>query len=278
MNDSPPADTTCDLFIARHFRAPVEKVYRHFTNLESLKQWLCPEPCQVLDGAFDFRVGGQYDLQISTGEYGQIGLKGEYLEIIPNEKIAYTFQWYGHPEFSGIETRVSFTFKEENGGTTLHMLHAGLADAATRDNHHEGWNGSFDRLLFVTQMHRPGRINWNELFTRDPQASKAFYTALMGWETVEMPIAGTDKTYTMFSDGCLPLAGVVEVTPECGDGNVPTHWGSYISVESVEETLTKAKELGASVVLPATDIGNMGTMAVIADPQGGTIAFWKGNC
>ena len=277
MKDSPTVDTSCDLFIARHFRAPVEKVYHHFTNLESLKQWLCPEPCQVQGGTFDFRVGGKYDLQISTGEYGQIGLKGEYLEIVPNEKIAYAFMWYGHAEFSGNETRVTFTFKEENGGTTLHMLHTGLADAATRDDHHEGWNGSFDRLLLMTHMHRPGRITWNELYTRQPQDSKKFYAALMGWKTVEMPVDET-RTYTMFSDGSQPVAGLVEITPECGDGNIPTHWGSYINVVSLDETLTKAEKLGATVVLPATKVGKMGTMAVITDPQGGTIALWEGNC
>lgn len=269
-------DTRCDLFIARHFNAAPEKVFKCFTTIDGLKQWMGPQTCRVLDGEMDFRVGGTYKLRMSTA-MGDVSLKGVFEEIDAPRTLAYTFQWCDNEVFNSIETRVSFSFQEEGGGTLMHMHHKGLENPESRDNHHEGWNGSFDKLFLQMVMFETGRISWNELASRDPAGSKQFYQDLLGWGSMDMPVTA-EQNYTMFTREHQPVAGLVTITPECGDGNVPTCWSSYINVEDVEASLAKAESLGATTVMPVTAVGEMGKMAFITDPQGASIALWESLC
>jgi len=57
--------------------------------------------------------------------------------------------------------------------------------------------------------------------------------------------------------------------------NVPTHWASYISVTSADETAAKAKALGGTVVQEPFDVMDVGRMAVITDPTGATFCIWQ---
>ena len=59
--------------------------------------------------------------------------------------------------------------------------------------------------------------------------------------------------------------------------NVPTHWASYISVKSADETVAKAKALGGSIMKEAFDVMDAGRMAVIADPTGAHFKLVAGS-
>ena len=111
---------------------------------------------------------------------------------------------------------------------------------------------------------------WNELMTGDVEAAKKFYTALFGWETKEMDM-GPAGMYTIFSSAGKDCAGMMK-TP---DENVPTAWLSYVTVEDVDASTSKAESLGAKVFVPPTDIPDMGRFSVIADPTGAAIGLYK---
>ena len=119
----------------------------------------------------------------------------------------------------------------------------------------------------------PGTFCWNELITREKDASVEFYTNLFGWTADEMPMPG-GGSYTMFKQGERMVAGLVEPPPEAE--GAPTAWLSYINVEDVDAAVAKAKELGAHICKDRTDIP-MGSFAIVADPQGAAFAFWKSN-
>ena len=111
---------------------------------------------------------------------------------------------------------------------------------------------------------------WNELMTGDIEAAKTFYTALFGWETKEMAM-GPGGTYTHFTSAGKDCGGMMK-TP---DPNIPPHWLSYVTVDDVDASTSKAEGLGAKVCVKPTDIPDVGRFSVLTDPTGATIALYK---
>ncbi len=116
-----------------------------------------------------------------------------------------------------------------------------------------------------------GTFCWNELMTGDVTKAKEFYTKLLGWEAAEMPMG--DFTYTVFKTGDTDAGGMMAITPEMGD--VPPHWMSYIKVEDVDATAAKVKELGGKIIVPPTEIPNVGHFCTLFDPTGPAISIFK---
>jgi predicted enzyme related to lactoylglutathione lyase len=120
----------------------------------------------------------------------------------------------------------------------------------------------------------PGALCWTELSSRDPKASEAFYTQLFGW-TAKTGGAGTSFEYTEFSNQGKPGMGMMR-RPADMPTYVPDHWLVYFQSADVDATTAKAKSLGAAkVVVPPTDIANVGRFSVVADPQGAVFATFK---
>jgi uncharacterized protein len=117
-----------------------------------------------------------------------------------------------------------------------------------------------------------GRFVWHDLMTADPEAAKQFYTAVADWGTQKWD--GGDPNYTMWTSGQTPIGGLMPLDPQMKQAGVPPHWIAYVSVPNVDATAARAKELGGQVVAEPTDIPTVGRYAVIADPQGATIAIF----
>jgi len=113
-----------------------------------------------------------------------------------------------------------------------------------------------------------GAFSWFELMTTDVAAAKNFYTKLFGWKTEEMPMAG-GSAYTVIKVGDTSVAGMM-TTPPQAQGTTPM-WSIYITVDDVDATAKKTKELGGKVLVPPMDIPKVGRFCVIQDPQGATI-------
>ncbi len=91
----------------------------------------------------DFKVGGKYHIDFVSYEKSNWG---EFLEIIPNQKIVFT--WCQDPTpGSKPDTTVTITLKEESGKTKLTLTHVGFTDLELRDAHNGGWNGGLDDLF-----------------------------------------------------------------------------------------------------------------------------------
>lgn len=123
----------------------------------------------------------------------------------------------------------------------------------------------------TTQI-QAGEFCWNELMTPDTKKAQDFYTALLGWTTQDHAMG--DMTYTIFMSGDKGVGGMMQ-TPKDQAHQIPPHWMSYICVEDVEKTLEKAKNLGATVKVPVTNVPDMGRFIVMQDPTGAHIAFWQ---
>jgi uncharacterized protein len=114
-----------------------------------------------------------------------------------------------------------------------------------------------------------GEVAWHDLMTTDVEAAKRFYAELLGWEYNPWKAAGSENEYPLIHVGDADHGGVINVDPGHGSGS---HWVAYIRVDDVDAAVSRAEAEGGSVLVPATEIPEVGRFAVIADPQGAVIS------
>jgi predicted enzyme related to lactoylglutathione lyase len=118
-------------------------------------------------------------------------------------------------------------------------------------------------------VNEPGALVWDELSTSDLGKSKAFYSETFGWgwgggdEYAEAQVAGRT------------IAGVMPRRPDM-PAEVPDGWLVYFGSPDVDADVKKATGMGATTLVPPTDIPEMGRFAVLMDPQGAAFAIFKG--
>lgn len=122
--------------------------------------------------------------------------------------------------------------------------------------------------------HAPGTFCWFECGSRDAAKSKAFYTQLFGWESMDVPMPGDGGMYTLLKAGGEDIAGLYTLAGPQFEG-VPSHWATYVAVADVDETGKRAVSLGGSMVMEPMDIPGVGRMAFFKDPTGAVIAVAK---
>ena len=108
-----------------------------------------------------------------------------------------------------------------------------------------------------------GAFSWFELMTTDIDGAKEFYSNLFGWATENMPMG--DMNYTIVKVGEEGLGGIMSI-PTQAEG-APPNWGVYVTVEDVDATARNSEELGGKILVPPTDIPNVGRFCVMQDPQ-----------
>jgi uncharacterized protein len=107
-----------------------------------------------------------------------------------------------------------------------------------------------------------GSFCWNELFSSDPAASVKFYAAIGGFSEEQMQMDGMGTYHLLKSDN-QPRAGIMaKQMPE-----QPHAWLPYVQVANADATTERAKKLGGEVIVPPTDIPNIGRFSIIRDPQ-----------
>ena len=132
------------LTLKRHYAAPIEKVYRAWIDPQALKQWFGPSnEGKILVAETKPSVGGRYRivLEMPSGEQHRVG--GVYREIVPNEKLVFTWAWESTPERESV---VTVQLKSAGDGTDMTLTHEQFFDEAARDRHQHGWTGTVERL------------------------------------------------------------------------------------------------------------------------------------
>ncbi len=131
------------LTIKRRLNAPPEKVYGAWTEPAKIMRWFGPERAQMLSAEADVRVGGRYRMVFRTPDGEEHNVSGAYREVIPNEKLVFTWMWRTMPER---ESLVTVALKRDGDGTLLTLLHEQFFDEGARDRHRSGWSGTLDKL------------------------------------------------------------------------------------------------------------------------------------
>jgi hypothetical protein len=115
----------------------------------------------------------------------------------------------------------------------------------------------------------PGALTWNENMSRDYDRNVEFYRAVFGYGYGDM--SGDGFRYATVKVGGEDVGGIGELGPEF-PAEIPANWTAYFAVQDADETITKALELGGSLLRPAWDTP-YGRMAVVADNQGAAFAI-----
>lgn len=116
----------------------------------------------------------------------------------------------------------------------------------------------------------PGKPIWFEINSTDPEATKRFYTEVLGWKITEAPMG--DGTYTMFHGA--------DQQPQCGIGDPQgdrAFWITYVSVEDVDAAAKACAENGGKAIAPPFTVPTVGRMAGLADAEGAVLFAIKGE-
>ena len=125
--------------------------------------------------------------------------------------------------------------------------------------------------------HPHGTFSWVDLSTDDFDGAKRFYGELFGWDFDDVP-TGDDEDAMLYSMAEIDGKDVAAVFK--GDGSLPVHWNSYVTVEDLDSFPEKVKAAGGEVMAEPFDVmEDVGRMAVIQDPTGAFLNLWepKGN-
>jgi hypothetical protein len=121
-------------------------------------------------------------------------------------------------------------------------------------------------------VNEPGAFSWSELGTRDPEAAKAFYGAVFGWEFEDHDM-GQTGTYTEWKLNGDSIGGMANIAGRVPD-EVPAHWLVYFAVEDADAAVEQIKGSGGAVNFGPVDIP-AGRFAMVADPWGAPFAVIK---
>ncbi|MDX1547297.1 MAG: VOC family protein [Rhodothermales bacterium] len=122
--------------------------------------------------------------------------------------------------------------------------------------------------------HAPGTFCWIELATTDPEAAKAFYTGLFGWNALDTE-AGPGVTYTFLRRGEQNVGALYAQEATQREQGIPPHWFSYVSTGDADAAAERAAALGGTVVVAPFDVMDAGRMAIVQDPTGAPFGLWQ---
>ena len=105
-----------EVVMTRVFDAPRSLLFEAHTKPEHLARWWGPRTHEMVVCDMDFRPGGAYRFVLRKSNGKEYGFRGEFREIVPPERIVWTFEFEGMPGHVSIET---LTFTERDGKTTL---------------------------------------------------------------------------------------------------------------------------------------------------------------
>lgn len=135
--------TEPSLALVRRIKAPPRSVFAAFVEPTHIMKWWGPDAGPTLSAETDVRVGGRFRVVFETLDGERHENRGEYLEIDPPARLVMAWWWASTPER---RSRVTVSIRPISGGSELTIHHEMLFDAATRDNHLWGWNGTLDKL------------------------------------------------------------------------------------------------------------------------------------
>lgn len=154
-----------EVVIERSFDAPVDLVWKMWTDPEHFKAWYGPDGAAIPVAKMDVRVGGSrlicMEMQFPSGPM-RMWFTGEYREVVENERLVYTESMsdehgnvtspaeMGMPEGHPATTEIRVELTDVGGRTNMVMTHAGIPSDSPGAT---GWLMAFDKLAVHLQAH-----------------------------------------------------------------------------------------------------------------------------
>jgi uncharacterized protein YndB with AHSA1/START domain len=143
----PETESSGDLAfdLQRVLPAVPERVWRALTEPAELSQWWGPAGFTSPGMDFNPRVGGGYRITMQPPAGDAFYLSGEFLEVDPPVRLAYTFVW-DPPDPDDRETVARLSLRDHQGSTEVSLTQSGFLTEDRVALHRDGWTESFERL------------------------------------------------------------------------------------------------------------------------------------
>ena len=132
------------------FGAPVDRVYRAWTDADELMAWFGPRPRSIVSAEVDLRVGGAWRFVMSENEDGRSTLHGEYLEIETDARLAFSWRFLRENADGTREeteaSKVTITFTADGAATLVHLKHENILTEDGRLGVGRGWGACLENL------------------------------------------------------------------------------------------------------------------------------------
>ncbi len=154
MVDSRTVMGTNTIRLHRVFRATPERIYRAFLDADAMVKWLPPNGFTGKVHHLDAKVGGTFKMSFAnftTGKSHSFG--GQYLELVPHERIRYTDN-FDDPNLP-VEIRVTVTLRKVSCGTEVHIVQEGVPDVIPAEACYLGWQESLILLGKLVEAEIP---------------------------------------------------------------------------------------------------------------------------
>jgi uncharacterized protein YndB with AHSA1/START domain len=138
----------------RVFAAKPERIYRAFTDADAMARWLPPNGFTAKVHQMDAKVGGKFKMSFTnftTGNGHSFG--GEYLELVPNERIRYTDK-FDDPNLAG-DIVVTVNLKKVSVGTEINIEQTNLPSVIPLEACYLGWQQSLNHLATLVEPESP---------------------------------------------------------------------------------------------------------------------------
>lgn len=146
---------TGTVHLHRVLRALPERVYKAFLHAEAIAKWLPPYGFTCKVHHMEAKVGGTFRMSFSNfGTGGEHAFGGEYLELVPNERIRYTDK-FDDPNLPG-EMHVTVSLTQVSCGTELSIVQEGIPEAIPVEMCYLGWQECLIQLANLVEPEIPG--------------------------------------------------------------------------------------------------------------------------
>lgn len=265
-----------EIRITRVFDAPRPLVWDCWTKPELVKKWLTGPPGWTLAVCeIDLRVGGRFRFVWRPADGPEMGMGGEYREIVAPERIVHTELF--DQDWTGGEAIDTLELTESHGVTTsvTTILYASkdARDGALKSGMEQGMEHGYQQLEALLaagrRVRQPGEFCWVNMLTPKPAEAMVFFGRLLGWEFFEMPGVGHGVRV-----GGRDVGGLFDLNGPNTPPGTPAYFGVMVKVDSADRTAARVAELGGKA-LPPFDVFDAGRMAVCFDPNGAAFDVWE---
>jgi uncharacterized protein YndB with AHSA1/START domain len=125
--------------------APSPAVFDAFADPDKLARWWGPAGFTVPSVDFDLRPGSSYRIEMQPPEGDAFHLVGEFREVDPPARLAFTFVWEP-PDPDDVETLVELSFQDLGDSTEVAFTQGDFRTESRLQLHRDGWADTFDRL------------------------------------------------------------------------------------------------------------------------------------
>jgi uncharacterized protein YndB with AHSA1/START domain len=145
MNEADDDSTVLE--VSRVIAATKETLFDAWTKPDAIRAWFAPGPMTTPEAEMDVRPGGRYRVAMRDPDGKTFVVGGEYVEVVPNERLVFTGAWeVKDHDADREETRVTLALRAAEGGTEVRVLHERFTSPESRARHRHGWNGCLEKL------------------------------------------------------------------------------------------------------------------------------------